>query len=298
MSSFIKGSYVALITPFNNNDEIDYESLNRLIEYQISGNTAGIILFGTTGESPCLTDNEKISIMSHVINNYSDKINIIVGVGGNNTNQTLEFAKICVMNNINSIMVTVPNYNKPSQEGIYQHFAKIASNEIIKNNNIEIIMYNIPSRCGVNMEFKTVKRLSEDFENIVAIKEASGNYDQTCEIIFNTKLKVYAGDDSLVLPTMTAGGFGVVSVLGNILPQRISEIVLKIKNEDIITAQELYKKTYKLMKDIFIETNPQPIKYLAKYVNIIETDNVRLPMIKMNNNNKILIIQNSYNNAL
>tara|TARA_B100000214_G_C23906362_1_gene599065 strand:+ start:112 stop:1005 length:894 start_codon:yes stop_codon:yes gene_type:complete len=288
---FDKGSLVALVTPFDN-DDVDYESLHKLIQYQIDGGTMGIVLFGTTGESPTLSKYEKIQILSYVTENFLGKISIVVGIGGNDTFSVIEFAKECytICSKISAFMVTVPNYNKPSQEGIFQHFKTISNNVMFP-----IMMYNIPSRCGVNMTPHTITKLYNECDNIVAIKEASGSWDQVCEIKTLCNIKIYAGDDSMVFPIMKLGGYGVVSVLGNLEPKIISELVKYLSTDRTdVDVNKMYITLYPMMKKIFIETNPQPMKYLLKEKNIIKTDDMRLPMIKMTDLNNINELNKCY----
>jgi 4-hydroxy-tetrahydrodipicolinate synthase len=271
------GVYVALVTPFNKNNTICWSSLEKLINFHIEKNTTGLVLLGTTGEAPTLTYTEKTDIIDFVYKKAEKKIDIVVGVGGNNTEEVKQLAIYCQNKGIaDSLMVTVPNYNKPTQEGIYQHFKQIA--DYVK---LPIMMYNIPSRCGVNMEPETILRLSK-LDNIVGIKEASGSLTQIHQIntlIDDENFKIFSGDDALILPVMSLGGCGVVSVLGNILPDVVLQIVNLCLENNFKDATKLYYKYHEKIESLFIETNPIPIKEILFQKNMIE-NNYRLPLLK------------------
>ena len=292
---FKEGVYTVIVTPFDENDKISYECLDNLVNRQVNTGVDGIILLGTTSEACTISYNEKQILVNYIWNKYNDKIKIIIGIGGNNTNEVINFGKECI-NICDGFMLTVPYYNKPNQNGIFQHFFKIANSDLIKNK--PCMLYNIPSRCGVNMEASTVINLSKTCKNIVAIKEASGNIDQIIKIIQNSEITVFSGDDASILPLMSIGVKGVISVVSNLIPEYIVSIVNSCKNNDFVNGKEKYMVIHNLIKSLFIETNPIPIKYFLNKINLIKTQNVRLPLMKINNsvtekelNNNIQIIE-------
>ena len=250
---FKQGVYVALVTPFNKNEDIDYDSLLKLLNYQNEKKTTGIVLLGTTGESPTLSTEEKKELVKYVSQNKGN-LDLIIGVGGNNTREVIEFTKYCNQYG-DGLMVTVPNYNKPMQEGIYQHFCKIS-----ESTELPIIMYNIPSRCGVNMNYETIVRLYHYCKNIVAIKEASGDLGQIQDIMNNCEIDIYAGDDSQLVPVMSLGGKGVISVYANIDPTPVIITYQNCIDNQYPKAREEYFKYHDKIKELFVETNPIPVK--------------------------------------
>ena len=275
--SIKNGVYVALVTPFNKNNTICWSSLEKLINFHIEKNTTGLVLLGTTGEAPTLTYTEKTDIIDFVYKKADKKIDIVVGVGGNNTEEVKQLAIYCQNKGVaDSLMVTVPNYNKPTQEGIYQHFKQIA--DYVK---LPIMMYNIPSRCGVNMTPETVEQIYGDCDNVVAIKEASGSLEQAIKIKSLCDINIFSGDDSLILPILAIGGVGVISVASNILPWEISHIVSEFNN-NIELSRKLYFKFHNFIKALFVTTNPVPVKYLLSKIDLINNDIVRLPLVKDN----------------
>lgn len=281
---FNSGVYTVLVTPFVD-DKISYNDINNLVNRQINTGVKGIIILGTTSESPTISVKEKKELVEHIWNNYNNLINIIVGIGGNNTKEVIQFGRFCV-NKCHGFMVTVPYYNKPTQEGIFEHFFHIShDNELRKK---EIIMYNIPSRCGVNMEPDTIINIYNSCKNVVAIKEASGSLDQIGQIKNGCNINIFSGDDMCVLPIMSLGGIGVISVVSNLIPEYIVNIVNLCNNNNFVKARNMYYKCHDLIKSLFIVSNPIPLKYLLYKNNIISSQNVRLPLTVINNN---IIIQ-------
>jgi 4-hydroxy-tetrahydrodipicolinate synthase len=272
MKKITNGVYVAIITPFTGEDKIDYKSLLNLINYHFNVGTNGIVLLGTTGESPTLTDEEQKNLVQFVYDNKQN-LNLIIGVGGNNTKKVIEFTKWC-NSFADGLMVTVPNYNKPSQEGIYMHFKKIS-----ENTSLPIMMYNIPSRCGVNMSYETVVKLYNDCKNIVAIKEASGSLGQIQDIINNCTIKLFAGDDSQLVPVMSIGGAGVISVYANINSKAVLDCYNLCVLDNYIEASKIYFLYHNRVKELFIKTNPIPVKELMAEQNMITNKSCRLPLL-------------------
>ena len=294
---FENGVYTVLMTPFIN-DVIDYESYERLIEHQVNSNITGVVVLGTTSESPTLGELEKIKLVEFVNNRLvnTDK-KLVVGIGGNNTLETLNFA-LKVVNLCDYMMVTVPNYNKPNQQGIYEHFRFVCSNHCLTQK--PFILYNIPSRTGVNMKPETVARLSNEFNNIVAIKEASGDINQMIEIRKSCNIKVFSGDDLMTIPVMSIGGSGTISVIGNILPNEIINLYNLCVNNSYYNAFIIHRNLHDLIKGLFMDSNPVPGKVLLDYMNIFNTSEVRLPLTEMNDDkrNKIINIFNNTINSL
>jgi len=269
------GSYVAIITPFKNN-EVDYEKIKELVKFHIENKTDGIVPCGTTGESSTLSHEEHELVIETVVKSANKKIKVIAGTGSNNTAEALRLTQFAKKVGADACLLISPYYNKPTQKGMYQHFKKIADAV-----DIPIMLYNIQSRTGVNIEPETIKKLVKDCRNIVAVKEASGSLDQMSKIKFLCpEIELLSGDDSLTLPLLSIGGVGVVSVVGNIVPKDVSEMVWSYLKGDIKKAQEFHYKLFPLVKAMFIETNPIPIKTAMGLLGMCSPE-LRLPMSEM-----------------
>ena len=288
---FESGVYTVIPTFFKDGD-IDLEQLTNAVRIQISSGIKNIVLLGTTSETPTLTSSEQEKIVQTVWNQFNGQVNIIVGIGGNDTKATLEnafkFKPMC-----DAFMVTVPYYNKPSQEGIFKHFSTIS--QLVGDK--PIMMYNIPSRCGVSMTPETIAELYCNHDNIVAIKEASGSISQTLEIKNLCDIKVFSGDDALTLSLMSVGAEGVISVASNIIPSLMISLVDKFskQTEEAIC---LNKKLYPLFKSLFLDTNPVPLKYLTYKLGLAKDHSVRLPLVDISSEeilNKLNIISEKIN---
>ena len=269
-----KGSMVAIVTPFKNNGtELDEVKLKDLVNFQISNNTSVIVPCGTTGESATLSIEEHEKVIDIVISTAKGKAKVMAGTGSNNTGEAIELTRHAKEVGADGALIITPYYNKPTQEGIYRHF-KALSDSV----DIPLIAYNIASRTGTNITPETIQRLST-LKNVVAVKEASGNLNQMAEIrcICDPDFDLISGDDSLTLPVLAIGGCGVISVVANIIPKDVSNMVSTFLNGDIEKARELYFKMLPLVKAIFVETNPAPIKAAMKMLGMIESD-LRLPM--------------------
>ncbi len=255
-SSILKGSFTALVTPFQNG-EVDLAGLRRNIEFQLANDTAGLVPCGTTGESPTLSLEEWEMVIRTTVESVQGRIPVIAGTGTNDTKKTIKLTERAKELGCDGCLVVCPYYNKPTQEGLYRHFAEIAQSV-----DIPIIIYNIPSRTGVNILPKTIEKLVKEFNNIIGIKEASGNLDQVSEILVRCgeRISILSGDDALTLPILSVGGQGVISVISNILPKAMADLVKSYLKGDIKGARELHQKLFPLMKVLFIETNPIPIK--------------------------------------
>lgn len=269
-----KGSMVAIVTPFKNNGtELDEVKLKDLVNFQISNNTSVIVPCGTTGESATLSIDEHEKVIDIVISTAKGKAKVMAGAGSNNTGEAIELTRHAKEVGADGALIITPYYNKPTQEGIYRHF-KALSDSV----DIPLIAYNIASRTGTNITPETIQRLST-LKNVVAVKEASGNVNQMAEIrcICGPDFDLISGDDSLTLPVLAIGGCGVISVVANIIPKDVSSMVSAFLENDIEKARELYFKMLPLVKAMFIETNPAPVKAAMKMLGMIEPD-LRLPM--------------------
>ncbi len=275
------GLYTAIITPFLDNGDFDENSFTKICEQQIKAGVDGIVVLGTTGESPTISHAEHEMIMQKAFDIIGGRTKLIAGAGSNCTREAIDLSKIAQRIGYDGILSVNPYYNKPTQEGMYQHFLAIADSI-----NIGIILYNIKGRCGVNLETDTLLRLSRH-KNIIGVKEASGDLEQIKEVINSVPddFSVLSGDDNLTLEVMKMGGHGVVSVLSNALPKQMKDLVSALENKNWEKAQIIHDQLSDLFKDCFIETNPQPIKTLMTELGLCKA-NFRLPIIAMAKNNK------------
>jgi len=277
-----KGSMVAIVTPFKNNGtELDELKLKNLVDFQISNNTFVIVPCGTTGESATLSIEEHERVIDIVIRTAKGKAKVMAGTGSNNTNEAIKLTRHAKEAGADGALIITPYYNKPTQEGIYRHFRALSDSV-----DIPLIAYNIASRTGTNITPETMQRLST-LKNVVAVKEASGNLNQMAEIrnMCDADFDLISGDDSVTLPVLAIGGCGVISVIANIIPKDVSDMVSAYMNGDIEKARDLYYKTLPLVKAMFIETNPIPIKTAMSMLGMIEPD-MRLPMCNISEANK------------
>ena len=266
---------VALITPFNEDGTIDFPALARLIEYQIQNGIDYLVALGTTAETPTLTEDEKARVRAFIIEKVNGRVPIVLGLGGNNTNAIVENLKTQNFDGIDAILSVVPYYNKPSQEGIYQHYKAIAS-----ATKLPVILYNVPGRTGVNMTAETTLRLARDFDNIVAIKEASGNITQMDDITKNkpSDFMVISGDDGITFPLITLGAVGVISVIGNAFPREFSRMVRLALNGDYASALTIHHRFTELFSLLFVDGNPAGVKCLLHAMGYIQNQ-LRLPLV-------------------
>lgn len=279
--SIFKGSGVALITPFTKDDSVDFEKLGELLEYHIKNKTDAIIINGTTGESATLTDEEKYEIIKYSVKRVNGRIPVIAGTGSNNTKHAVELSKKAEALGVDGLLVVTPYYNKGNENGIYEHYKLIAENV-----NCPIILYNVPSRTGVNLSISLLKKLAE-IKNIVAIKEASGNISYVGEIAREVpKLDIYSGNDNMTIPLMSYGGIGVISVSANIIPETVHNMCMSFLENNIVEAKNLQLKYNDLVDSLFIEVNPVPIKEAMNYLGY-NVGHCRLPLGEMKEENKI-----------
>lgn len=270
------GTGVALVTPFNEDKSVDFEGLARLVNYQIDNGVNYLVVLGTTGEPATLTAEEKEQVKATIIKENNGRLPLVLGIGGNNTMAVAAEIKTTDLTAYTAILSVSPYYNKPTQEGIYQHF-KVISEVSSK----PIILYNVPGRTGKNMESSTILRLANDFENIVAVKEAAGDIVQAMRIIQHkpADFMVISGDDMIALPMVLAGGAGVISVIGQGLPKDFSEMIQLGLQKKVIEANKLQLKIMDSIDYIFEECNPSGIKALLQKQAICSS-NVRLPLVK------------------
>jgi len=271
----IKGTGVALITPFNEDLSVDYISLENLINHQIEGGIDYLVLMGTTGESAVLSKSEKQEVIAFCKKINNGKLPIVLGIGGNNTLALLEEIKNTDFTGVDAVLSVSPAYNKPTQEGIYQHYKMIA--EVCPS---PIILYNVPGRTSSNMETETTLRLANDFENIVAVKEASGNMDQIMKIIKDkpTNFVILSGDDGLTLPMIYMGAEGVISVIGQSHPKEYSTMVSEGRDGNISKANKLHYGLYNYYGPLYSEGNPTGIKACLELLGICKAV-VRPPLV-------------------
>jgi 4-hydroxy-tetrahydrodipicolinate synthase len=266
-----EGVGTALITPFKNGN-IDFECLKRLIEMQIDAGVGAIVIGGTTGEAATLEDKERYLLFEKSANFISGRVKLICGTGTNDTRAAIRHTKEAEAIGCDGVLLVTPYYNKGTSEGVYRHYESIANSTALP-----IILYNVPSRTGVNLEYETLKRLSE-IDNTVAIKEASDSLDRLVEIsTLKDSLTLYAGNDSQIYPTLSLGGLGVISVLSNLYPKQTTDICKYYFANNSVKALELQKELLPIINALFLETNPAPIKYILSKKGMCKAD-MRLPM--------------------
>ncbi len=277
-----KGAGVAIATPFKANGEVNYDEFTRLIEFQIENGTDAIIVCGTTGEAATMSEKEHMDVVKFCIDKVAKRIPVIAGTGSNCTETAIELSKLAQEYGADAVLSVTPYYNKATQGGLYAHFSAIA-----KAIDIPIILYNVPSRTGCNILPETAVKLAKDHKNIVGIKDATGNISQTIKMMSLAEgcIDLYSGDDDQIVPIMSVGGLGVISVLSNIAPRQTHEICQKCLDGDYAAARELQFKAYPLVKALFSEVNPIPVKAALNMVGF-ESGPLRLPLTEMEDANK------------
>lgn len=282
MTLFI-GSGVALVTPFNKNNEINFEKLRELLEFHIANRTDAIIVVGTTGEGATMSDEEKLATIKFSVDVVNKRVPVIAGTGSNNTSHAIWLSKEAEKLGVDGLLVVTPYYNKGNENGIYSHYKAIA--ESVK---VPIVLYNVPGRTGVNLSVGIVKSLAQ-IENIVALKEASGNISYTAKIAREVpEIDLYSGNDDMTVPILSLGGKGVISVSANIIPEIVHNMVMAFMNKDTDKAKELQLKYNDLVDALFIETNPVPIKEAMNFLGY-DVGECRLPLGLMNDKNKEIL---------
>ena len=271
----LRGMGVALITPFKADKSIDFPALAKLLEYIIQNKADYIVVLGTTAETATLTEEEKTLVKSFVVERVNRRVPLVLGVGGNNTQALVDYLKSNDLSDFSAVLSVVPYYNKPSQEGIYQHYKAIA-----EASPLPVILYNVPGRTGVNMTAETTLRLARKFDNIIAIKEASGNIVQMDDIIKNKpeNFMVISGDDGITFPLITLGAVGVISVIGNAFPREFSKMVRLALEGDFQNALLIHHRFTELFSLLFVDGNPAGVKCLLNAKGMIENE-LRLPLV-------------------
>ena len=276
-----RGTFTALVTPFREG-AIDFVALQNLIESQIAAGIDGVIAVGTTGESPTLTHDEREEVIRFTIQNANKRCLVLAGTGSYSTREAIEATRAAERLGADGALLVAPYYNKPSQEGLFRHFEAIA-----KSTDLRLVLYNIPGRCGVDINAETVSRLASACPNIVSIKEASGSVGRVSELRARLPetFTILSGDDGLTLPFMSVGAVGVVSVASNLLPAEICELVQLFMSGDSKRAERLHRRLYWLFKDLFIEPNPVPVKTALAWHGLMSPE-VRLPLCEMTTANQ------------
>ena len=275
MNNIFRGLGIALITPFTEDGAVDYEALSRLIDYQLDNGADFLCILATTGETPCLSLAERAQIKSAIVRQVAGRVPILMGCGGNNTAAVVEELKNGDFSGIDGVLSVCPYYNKPSQEGLYQHFKAIAA-----ATELPVVLYNVPGRTGINLKPETTCRLAKDCKNIVAIKEASGSLEQVDEIIKYkpNDFEVISGDDALTFPMIACGAVGVISVIGNALPKEFSRMIRLEFNGEFEAAQKIHHKFTDLYSLLFVDGNPAGVKALLTEMGFIKNQ-LRLPLV-------------------
>lgn len=289
----LSGLGIALITPFNEDESVDFESLGKVVDHLLKNKVDYIVVLGTTAETPTLTEEEKGRIVAFVKERVNGSVPLVLGVGGNNTRAVAAQLKTGDFKGIDAILSVVPYYNKPSQEGIYMHYRTIA-----ESTDLPVILYNVPGRTGVNMTPDTVLRLARDFKNIVAVKEASGNIVQVDEIIKNkpADFAVISGDDGITYPLISLGAVGVISVIGNAFPAEFGKMVRLALNGDYANALKIHHEFTELFSLLFVDGNPAGVKSMLEAMGYIK-NKLRLPLVptRITTYEKIRVILDNLN---
>jgi 4-hydroxy-tetrahydrodipicolinate synthase len=276
-----KGTITALVTPFKNG-LVDADAYCELIERQVQAGIEGIVPVGTTGESPTLSHDEHIRVIELAVRRANKRTKVIAGTGSNSTQEAIEYTQEAEKVGADAALLVAPYYNKPTQEGVYRHFMAVA-----QSTALPIILYSIPGRCGIEIAVETVARLAKDAKNIVAIKESGGSVDRVSRLrqVLPDEFDIISGDDGLTLPFMSAGARGVISVASNLIPAEVKSMVDSALSGDYRMAEALHRKYYPVFTDIFLESNPTPIKAALKVKGWMD-DEVRLPLVTMSDANR------------
>ncbi len=278
------GTHTAIVTPFKNG-KVDSTALRSLIRAQIRAGVDGIVPVGTTGESPTLDYEEHIQVIKSAVEFAAGKIKVLAGTGGNSTSEAIYLTQAAEKAGADGSLQVAPYYNKPTQEGLFQHFKAVA-----RATKLPLVLYSIPGRCGIEIGVDTTRRLAKACKNIVGIKEAGGNADRVSQLraALGGKFNILCGDDSLTLPFLAVGADGVISVASNLIPREVARMVRAYRQGQVAVAQKLHARFFRLFKDLFIETNPVPIKAALAMLGWIEEE-YRLPLVKMSDHNRELL---------
>jgi 4-hydroxy-tetrahydrodipicolinate synthase len=275
------GTYTAIVTPFRGG-QVDLAGLERLINLQIKADVDGVVPVGTTGESPTLSVEEHVDVIQQTVKFVAGKAKVLAGTGANSTSEAIYLTQAAEKAGVDGSLQVAPYYNKPTQEGLFQHFRAIA-----RSTKLPLVLYSIPSRCGVEIGVETVRHLALECDNVVGIKEAGGNADRVSQLrlALGTRFDIFSGDDSLTLPFMAVGAKGVISVASNVIPKEVVNMVNAFATGKAASALKLHAKCYPLFKDLFLETNPIPVKTALAMLGLIEEE-FRLPLIPMSLKNR------------
>jgi 4-hydroxy-tetrahydrodipicolinate synthase len=281
MKLIFTGTYTAIVTPFKDG-ELDEASFKALIQKQIKGGVDGIVPVGTTGESPTVDYEEHLEIIAQTVKYVEKRVKVLAGTGGNSTSEAVYLTREAEKIGADGSLQVAPYYNKPTQEGLFQHFREIA-----RATRLPIVLYSVPGRCGVEIGVETVRRLARECKNIVGIKESGGSCDRVSQLraALGAGFTILCGDDSLTLPFMAVGAHGVVSVASNVIPREVSQMVNAFARGEARRAAQLHAKYYPLFKDLFLESNPVPVKAALAMMGLIKEE-YRLPLVKMADANR------------
>ena len=276
MSKEIRGSIVAIVTPMHDDGSLDLPALNKLLEWHIESGTHGVVIVGTTGESATLSTEEHCDLVGHCVDQVKGRVPVIAGTGSNNTQEALYFTESARQNGADAALLVAPYYNRPSQEGLYQHFKVLA-----KGVDIPQILYNVPGRTACDLSLETVDRLA-DLENVVAIKDATGDIPRGIELVrkCGDRLAVYSGEDAITLPLMMAGALGTISVTANVAPMMMSQMFSLALAGEEAAAQAIDDKLMSLHQNLFLEGNPVPVKWAMAQMGLIGSG-IRLPLVEL-----------------
>ncbi|MGG3738594.1 4-hydroxy-tetrahydrodipicolinate synthase [Aeribacillus pallidus] len=274
----------AMVTPFDRRGNIDFQKTTQLVEYLINNGSDSLVVAGTTGESPTLSTEEKIALFRHVVKVVDGRVPVIAGTGSNNTHQTIELTKKAEETGVDAIMLVTPYYNKPNQRGLFEHFRSVA-----EATTLPIMLYNVPGRTVTNLAPETIIELAK-IDNIVAVKEASGNLDAMTEIIANTDdhFVLYSGDDGLTLPVLSIGGVGIVSVASHIIGNEMQEMIQLFLQGKAIEAAKMHQKLLPLMRGLFAAPSPTPVK-TALQIKGLDVGSVRLPLVPLTEEERVTL---------
>lgn len=272
----LTGTYTAIVTPFRQG-AVDEDALQRLVDLQIKGGVDGIVPVGTTGESPTLDYDEHIRVVALAVKFARGRVKVMAGTGGNSTKEAIHLTQQAEEVGADASLQVAPYYNKPTQEGLFVHFREIA-----RCTKLPLVLYSIPGRCGIEISIQTTRLLAAECKNIVGMKEAGGTPDRVSQLraACGPKFSIFSGDDSLTLPFMSVGAHGVISVASNVAPRQVSSMVKAFAAGNLAKAQKLHAQLYPLFKDLFLETNPIPVKAALAMMGLIQ-DELRLPMVPM-----------------
>ncbi len=277
----LTGTYTAIVTPFRGG-QFDAVAFKKLVELQVKGGVDGIVPVGTTGESPTLDYKEHIEVIGHAVEYAAGRLHVMAGTGGNSTSEAVYLTREAEKAGADSTLQVAPYYNKPTQEGLFQHFL-----EVSRATKLPIVLYSVPSRCGVEIAPETVRRLATATPRVVSIKEAGGNADRVSQLraALGPKFSILSGDDALIVPFMALGACGVVSVASNVVPREVSKLVKLFQSGKTAAALKVHEQFYPLFKDLFIESNPQPVKTALAMMGLIQEE-FRLPLVPMSAKNR------------